>query len=331
MTNELKETSLHLFEPRAAHRRPPTSFFGGGYPGRSPDRYKNGVHLHYLLEEKIEKDSDQELTLEILDASGELVRSLSNKPEARPKKRLKRPATADGDRDKPSLLPAKKGLNRFVWDLRTKKLKLAEGAVMSLGYTGGYFVAPGTYTARLSLGDQTQSREFEVLLDPNVPDVSREDLEKQQAFVKRIVARFDETHDAIRHMRRVREQLDDAVTRARAAGIESEDLAESAKTLSEKLTAVEDELIQRKNEVSQDPLNYPSKLDDQLAFLYGHSALPYGGPDVGSSQRLTDIEAALQPQLDAVRKAFDEDVPAFNAILVERGAVGILVPSGSDE
>jgi photosystem II stability/assembly factor-like uncharacterized protein len=330
MTNELSETSLHLFAPRPAHRRPPTSFFGEGYPGRSPDRYKNGAHIHYLLAEEVEEDSDQELKLEILDASGQLVRSLSNKPEAKPRKRRPRPATADEDRDEPSLLPAKKGLNRFVWDLRTKKLRLAEGAVMSLGYTGGYFVAAGTYTARLTLGDQTRSQEFEVLLDPNVPDVSREDLEKQQAFVKRIVARFDETHDAIRHMRRVREQLDDAVARARAAGIESEDLAESAKTLSEKLTAIEDELIQTKNEAGQDPLNFPSKLDDQLAFLYGHVALPYGGPDAGSSQRLADIEAALQPHLDAVRKAFAEDVPAFNAALVERGAVGILVPSGAE-
>ena len=202
---------------------------------------------------------------------------------------------------------------------------------MSLGYTGGYFVAPGTYTARLTLGDQTQTREFEVLLDPNVPDVSREDLERQEAFVKRVVARFDETHDAIRHMRRVREQLDDTVTRARAAGIESEDLADSAKALSEKLTAIEDELIQTKNEVSQDPLNYPSKLDDQLAFLYGHAALPYGGPDAGSIQRLADIEADLQPQLDAVGKVFDEDVPAFNATLVGQGAVGILVPTGAGE
>jgi hypothetical protein len=201
---------------------------------------------------------------------------------------------------------------------------------MSLGYTGGYFVAPGTFTARLTLGDQTQSQELEVLLDPNVPDVSTEDLEKQQAFVKRIVARFDETHAAIRHVRRVREQLDDAVARARAAGIESEDLAESAKTLSEKLTAIEEELIQTKNEAGQDPLNFPSKLDDQLAFLYGHSALPYGGPDAGSIQRLTDIEAALQPHLDAVRKAFEEDVPAFSAALVERNAAGILVPSGSE-
>ena len=142
-------------------------------------------------------------------------------------------------------------------------------------------------------------------LDPNVDvDRFREELEKQQAFVKRIVARFDETHEAIRSMRRVREQLDDAVARARAAGLESEDLAESAKALSEKLTAIEDELIQTQNQVSQDPLNFPSKLDDQLAFLYGHSALPYGGPDVGSSRRLADIEAVLQPHLDAVGKVF---------------------------
>lgn len=66
----------------------------------------------------------------------------------------------------PSLV-AKKGLNRFAWDLRHKG---AWHSNAKRRYKNGPMVAPGTYRAELQVGGKTVETEFEVLLDPRVEE-----------------------------------------------------------------------------------------------------------------------------------------------------------------
>jgi len=89
---------------------------------------------------------------------------------------------------------------------------------------------------------------------------------------------------------------------------------------------VEEELIQTQNEDSQDPLNFPPKLDNQLVYLYGHVNGAYGRPTQGSYQRFDDLEALLLPHLDRLHEIFESDVAAFNVKLRDLGAAGVLVP-----
>ena len=46
-------------------------------------------------------------------------------------------------------------------------------------------------------------------------------------------------------------------------------MADAAKALVAKLTAVEEELYQTKNRASEDPLNFPIKLNNKLAYVMG--------------------------------------------------------------
>ena len=46
-------------------------------------------------------------------------------------------------------------------------------------------------------------------------------------------------------------------------------MADAAKALTQKLTAVEEELYQTKNRASEDPLNFPIKLNNKLAHVLG--------------------------------------------------------------
>ena len=46
-------------------------------------------------------------------------------------------------------------------------------------------------------------------------------------------------------------------------------VADAAKALIKKLTAVEEELYQTKNRASEDPLNFPIKLNNKLAHVLG--------------------------------------------------------------
>ena len=59
----------------------------------------------------------------------------------------------DGDRERPRIesVEAKAGLNRVVWNLRGQAPHLVEGAIMSLSYTGGPYLPPGSYRATLTV------------------------------------------------------------------------------------------------------------------------------------------------------------------------------------
>ncbi len=71
----------------------------------------------------------------------------------------------------PAGLTTKPGHNRFMWDYRWAN--------------GGPLAAPGTYTAKLTAGESTQSRTFEVKVDPGVikDGTTVADLVEQQNFL----------------------------------------------------------------------------------------------------------------------------------------------------
>src|SRR5205807_2693057 len=63
-------------------------------------------------------------------------------------------------------LPAKGGLNRFVWDLTHDGAKVIPGAKVDIGNPAlGVPVAPRKHAVKATLGTQTQTTEDEVKLD----------------------------------------------------------------------------------------------------------------------------------------------------------------------
>ena len=67
-------------------------------------------------------------------------------------------------------------------------------------------------------------------------------------------------------IREVRKQLEDYAKR------DDKTVADAAKALIKKLTAVEEELYQTKNRSSQDPLNYPDQAEQQAGARAGRGA-----------------------------------------------------------
>ena len=65
----------------------------------------------------------------------------------------------------------------------------------------------------LQVGDETQTQAFRILKDPRVA-ASQEDLEAQFQMLVEIRDKVSETHDGINRLRRVRQQVDQWVSRA---------------------------------------------------------------------------------------------------------------------
>ena len=237
----------------------------------------------------------------------------------------------DDERPRVESFEAEKGLNRIEWDLKDQAPHLVEGAIMSLSYTGGPFLPPGTYRATLEVGsaaedaedaDETwsDSRTFEVIADPRLDDVTQADLEEQYRMLDGLSAQLTAVHDAIAGLRSVREQAETLGDRLEAAG--AGELKPAIVEVAERADELNDRLIQARSRVSQDALNFPPRIDNQYAYLYTHVFGNTARPTAGARRRFKDLEAELLPILEAVdeltgsrleelnRRARELEVPA---------------------
>ncbi len=222
------------------------------------------------------------------------------------------------------------GMNRFVWSLRSYGPDLVDGAVMSLSYTGGPPVPPGSYRAELSRADDTTETtgtiesvtvSFEVRKDPRLTELTNQDLRSKWDFTLEVRERLTGIHDRIKTLRTVRDAASSYRGRAQKSLPEGEQrkaLMELIDELSALTTEIEETLIQTKSEVNQDAINFPPKIDNQYAYLYSHAISNSSPPSEGTRRRLVDLDAELAELLqpyDGVLAKVDE----LNALLAESG------------
>jgi hypothetical protein len=314
---ELAGAAAHLFPVSPAFR------FGGaegrGAVGKNPPY---GARIRYLLKEAPKEG--EEIKLEILDSKGALVRSFSSKEE---KKEEKDEGEDDDERPRgagPKTLPAKAGLNSFSWDLRYPEASKFKGLILWAGQTAGPRVVPGRYEARLTAAGQTLSQPIEVRKDPRVAATDA-DLAKQQELLLKIRDELTAAHDAIGRLRAVRDQAKTATERAKGSPAEKA-VQEAADALGKKLTAVEEALYQTKNRSSQDPLNFPIRLNNKLAALAGTVGSADAAPTEQSYAVFDELKAKVDAELQTLERVLGEDVPAFNRLVREREVPAVLVP-----
>ncbi len=231
----------------------------------------------------------------------------------------------DEDKDEEEeKVPTEAGLNRFIWDMTWPKASKFPGMILWSGDPFGPLAVPGSYQVRMTAGGETLTQPFEIRKDPRSSS-TQADLEAQLQFLLEARDKLTETHDAIRRVREVRAQLDDLRKRLRRDE-ERKPLAEAAKELDKKMTAVEEVLYQTKNRSRQDPLNFPIRLNDKLNAVAGSVALGDYRPTAQAVQVKTELAAAIDAELAKLRAIWEEDLARFNAQAQEMGVPAVIVP-----
>jgi photosystem II stability/assembly factor-like uncharacterized protein len=256
ISDATQSEDAHLYTPSAAIR-----FFGGSFHvppgfalGANPS---DGAIIDYSLK-SAPKDT---VTLEIQDSDGNLIRKYSSK-----KKDEEKLPGEEAEADEPAdLLPAATGLNRFSWDLHYEDATKVPKTVSWGGGTGGPLVFPGTYQVKLTVAGKSYTSTLEVKLDPRVT-TSAEDLKKQLDLALKLRDRVSAAHDAMNELRDVRGQLE-ALRKRLANDPAQAEIAKAAEDLVNKLGPIEESVIQPKSKSSEDPLNYPIQVADQLMAL----------------------------------------------------------------
>jgi len=331
----LTSSPVHLFAPRPAVRWRDRSVMGSDDgAGANPPR---GALVTYWLKEA--PPAETEVSLEVLDATGRVVRTLRSTPEPQPIG-PDHPDWPPGDEVEPALT-AKAGMNRAAWDLAWDGAGFIDGAMIDWGDPmDGPLAVPGDYTLRLVVGEETATAPLTILPDPRV-DLPREDLESQLAFaldlrddLRRLIAdvgRIDAVREQIEQRNdRLRMVLQDGPG-DRAAAIES--LVEQGEAILGHLDSLDHSLYSPDAEVTYDILagrEGGAKLYSQLSPLYSFVNEADGAP----TQGMREVAAGLRERLDAreaeLEKVLAEDVAALNRRAAELDIPYVLVPEAID-
>jgi hypothetical protein len=209
-------------------------------------------------------------------------------------------------------------MNRFTWDMRYANAHDFPGLIMWAGSTRGPQAPPGKYSVRLTAGATARTQEFVIRRNDAVKTVTDADLQEQFKLARQISDRLSTANDAVVRIRALKDQVADRVRKASDPAI-----AAAGDALTGKLTAVEGEIYQHRNRSSQDPLNFPIRLNNKLAALQG---IVEGGDARPTDQSLAvfkELSDKLAEQLVQLDLTVTSDLTAFNRLLAGKSLEAI--------
>ncbi len=326
ISSKIAQDSVFLFQPEKTYL---TKGYGFHRPGMTiGENPSNGLVLFYYLKKAPVKG--QLVKLNFLTQQGDTIASFSNKTN-----RIGKPVHAsakfysDTTKTLRGVMPAKKGLNRYVWNLRYSDATRVPGAVIWGGNMAGPQIVPGTYTATLTVGGKTISRPFRVAIDLRYK-VSQEALQKQFDFLTRVHKKLDETDKAILKIRKVKGQINGYLSRLK--GFDKLDtLKAAAKPLLKNLTSIENKLMQTKSHASEDPLNYPVKLNNKLAALASTAGSSYNPPTKQEYEVFDELSKQVDAQLKILHPLLNQQLQKFNALVKSLNVPVVYVPAGNEK
>jgi hypothetical protein len=371
MNPGITRSAAYLFKPRNAYR----AGFGGGGGAGSAGGHPSGANpssggvLYYWLAQP-----RQLVTMDVLDPQGKVIRSFTSQqdptvaadsvrgdsvrtarndsirraggtPDTTTKSEARGEETPPGDdgpprRPPPPRVANKAGLNTFAWNLRYPDASVFQNMVLWAGGTSGPVVLPGIYSVRMTVNGQSYRQPLAVVKDPR-STASDADLREQFDFLMRIYDKTNQANDAVKTIRSVKAQIADRTRRMPSD--KSAAFAANTKSFIDRLSAIEAEIYQVKNQSGQDPLNYPIRLNNKIAALSGVVGGTDAKPTSQSYTVFNDLAGQLDRQLSAMRGSFIILSP-INASLKAQGLPPIVpsteetkaapsqsVPSGSGE
>jgi photosystem II stability/assembly factor-like uncharacterized protein len=305
-----------LFKPAAAYRMRRNTNTDTPLPPDEPAAQNppDGAVLDYFLG----SPASGEVKLEILDASGKLVRrySSADKPEFIESELMKTLAVPFYWVRQPKTLSADAGMHRWVWDLRYPAPESdRHGYPISAiphdtpSEPMGPTALPGQYTVRLTANGHTSTAPLTIKMDPRVK-VTPAELVRQFTLERQLETIINATYDASAQARSAQEQLQ------KLTGQASGGVAEAVTAMDKKVAAALGERAGFFSPISPTPTL--GRVAAAAGALYG----AVGSVDAGPTTSQVSVVAELMSDFVTVSKQWDAikktDLPALNQKL--RGA-----------
>ena len=319
--NLAANTGIHLFTPASAYRIQRDTYTDTPLPPDEPFAANppDGAVIDYYLAHA----SSGPITLEILDAHGQLVRRFSSadKPDATEEELKKQLIPLYWLRPFHSL-STDAGMHRWVWDLHypapdSTRHEYPISAIPgdTPRYPLGPNALPGSYTARLTANGKSYTASFTVKMDPRVK-ISAAGLEKKLRLEMSLAKLFSETSEAVLRAGSLNEPLQKLSEKATGA------TRESVVTFQNKLAAVLGAQSPSTSDVTL------ARISGQVATLYSQVWQADAEPTSPQSEAIAVTEHDELEVMNRWHALQTADLPALNRVLSEANLPQVRIESG---
>jgi hypothetical protein len=258
------------------------------------------------------KQPAQKVAMEFLDAQGKAIRTFTGTPADADRRPPAPGGDDEGFRRPPDPHPAvSAGLHRVTWDLRYPGATDFPGMIMWAAGTRGPLAPPGTYSVRVTADDRSVTETFAIAREPHVlKDVTDQDLREEFDLAMSVRGKTSQANEAVLLVRGIKAQITDRKGRLDAA--KAAPTIKALEELEQALSAVEGEIYQVKLQSSQDPLNFPIKLNNKIAALQGVVESADARPTEQAYSVFRTLSNSLDEQLAKLDAAVKTRLPAVN-------------------
>ncbi len=364
MNQSVLDSKLFLFDPRQAvmyrtwSNKDLTS--DKAFYGQNPPN--GGIINFYLKDNLVDREN---VSITIADSKGATIRTQNcTRPNPQAAAALAALAAAGrpggggggggggfGGGGAGAQCNATKGVNRWVWDFRTRPAATpgapgaapgAEGAPAGGGGGGfggfgaqGFRVDPGEYTVKIKFGDTEISKTIKVLEDPRI-NFSAEDRAKKRAALNRLQPIVTQAQAAAGQIVGLRANLVAAMDGWKRPG---------APQVPDNVKKAADDLLKKIDAIyvnwgtppgNSNPIGsagpplveLPTPLSQRIARLMGAIESASTAPTDYELGQVENFSKRIPPAAEEVRKLVTEDLAALNAMMNDAKIPHILPPAG---
>jgi photosystem II stability/assembly factor-like uncharacterized protein len=304
--------AFHVYKPADAYLvnggselNAPADDFTGANPTRGVNP-ANGVVLYYNLPE-LTKGED--ISLEIADASGRVIRTVTSRKDTSFRK-------WDGGPPAAATLPKSKGLNRFVWDMRHNTMPGVQGVYIEAGYRG-HRASPGRYRLILRQGEASVATDVTILANP-LYTTDAATYAEYDSFMSELERELTTMHGTVNTLTDVQHQLkmviaslpDDEKHRA---------VKRDADSLMARLKAWDTDMVSRRSRAYDDVENFEQKFTAHYLFLINATESDVPRVNQPSRDRRSQLDADWTRLKARSYAMINVDIPSLNRKFWELG------------
>jgi photosystem II stability/assembly factor-like uncharacterized protein len=286
--------------------------FTGTHPseGHNP---ANGMVLYYQLPETF-ADSTL-IMLEILDENGELVRKLTSKRNPDFK-------SYPGGPSHEPILTTKKGLNRFVWDLRYPTVPGIPSAYIESSYRG-HKAIPGTYILKFTAGNETTTVQG-IIQDVPGYRLAKGDYTTYHQWMSKLEIEVTEMHTMVNTAKAYQDELVGLIKKLNGK-TEYSTLKKDGEKLIEEIEAWDEQMVQRKSTAYDDVENFPNKFTANFMFMMNHGESSIPKINDATQNRYYELLEQWKPLQTEGKRLLEIAIPKFNRMANEAGIAVLVV------
>ena len=301
ISDKVAKAAYFLYRPKDVYTHLSVAYSIDDGQGKNPPP---GAQLHYVLNKEVGENIP--MSMEILDPVGKVIHLEATN----------RPLVGCDTLVKPQLAKSL-GAHRYQWNMKVGRFDCLTELATTNRDLSAYDAPPGKYQARLTIGDFTQTQEFEIKIDPRLEksiDRVAEAYVERDRLSSSIYEGATEMAKGVRDLRKIQQQLDFILEVSSA-----QEVLEKGRDLRNTTDKWIEKILQKEMRTYQS--NY--QFEARLLIKFKDFLNEISGGNLPVSQGMRDVTQDYLQQwklLDAdLQTIKNEDVTRYNAILKQAG------------